>query len=75
VDELATARANEETASSLKVRDVGAPTSLGTFACTEPREGKMRSITDVTSTALGKEVMAVRLQAIRDALRREQCGI
>jgi hypothetical protein len=34
---------------------------------TEPRERKVRPITDVTSTGLRKEEMAV--------LRREQCGV
>jgi hypothetical protein len=33
---------------------------------TEPRGRKVRPITDVTSTALGKEEMAIYLEAIRN---------
>jgi hypothetical protein len=33
VEELATAQAKEEATSSLRVGDVGAPATLGTFAC------------------------------------------
>jgi hypothetical protein len=40
VEEPAATKEEEQTAHSLRVRDVGAPTTLGTFTCTDQKKKK-----------------------------------